>query len=394
MGYGKPCVFTKEIVTLIKIYPNKNKQGRLNGDLMGSFNIQGLFSSKKKLVALDIGASSLKLAEVDRTSKGYTLRSYHQLLLPKGIVHEGVLEDPQALTAKIKELVRLSKVKRRNVVASLSGNAVISQKVSFATMSSDELRELIQDEASKYLPFDNMDDVNYDFQILGKNEFNANQIDVMLVAAKTDVVERFTNAIRNAGLQPVIMDVDSFALETMYEENYDLGDDEIVALVNIGASVTNINVIKSRGSILRRDFTMAGYNITADMQSNMGLPDLEEAELKKIEGPQYDEPSDVFHEHVLTAAEPILQEIERSIDYFRSTVGGGEISRIFLSGGSARLFGFVEALSQRLNINTEIVNPFKNIAYNKKHFTEEEIEKMGPAAAVCVGLALRMVGDK
>ena len=361
---------------------------------MGSFNIQGLFSSKKKLAALDIGASSLKLAEVDRTPKGCTLQSYHQLPLPKGIVYEGVLEDPQALTAKIKELLNISKVKRRNVVTSLSGNAVISQKVSFAEMGPNELRELIQDEASKYLPFDNMDDVNYDFQILGKNEFNAGQIDVMLVAAKTDVVDRFTHAIQKAGLNPVIMDVDSFALETMYEENYDFGNDEIVALVNIGASVTNINVVKNGVSILRRDFTMAGYNITADLQSNMELPGLEEAELKKVEGPQYDEPSDAFREHVLNAAEPILQEIERSIDYFRSTVGGGEISKILLSGGSARLFGFAEALSQRLNIITEIVNPFKHITYSKKQFTEEEMEKIGPAAAVCVGLALRMVGDK
>jgi len=354
----------------------------------------GLFSSKKKLAALDIGASSLKLAEVDKTSKGYVLHSYHQLPLPKGIVNEGVLEDPQALTAKIKELVNLSKVKRRGVVVALSGNMVISQKVSFATMSSNELRELIQDEASKYLPFDNMADVNYDFQILGRNEFNANQMDVMLVAAKTDVVERFVNAIQNAGLQPAIMDVDSFALETMYEENYDFGKDEIVALVNIGASVTNINIVKNGGSILRRDFTMAGYDITADLQSNMGLSSFEEAEFRKIEGPGYDEPADPFKENILGAAEPVLQEIERSIDYFRSTVGGGEISMILLSGGSAGLFGLKEALSQRLNIKTEIVNPFKHITYSKKQFTDEEMEKIGPAAAVCVGLALRMVGDK
>jgi type IV pilus assembly protein PilM len=255
------------------------------------------------------------------------------------------------------------------------------------------LRELIQDEASKYLPFDNMDDVNYDFQILGKNESNASQIDVMLVAAKTDIVNRFTDAIENAGLQPVIMDVDSFALETMYEENYDFGSNEIVALVNIGASVTNINVVKNGGSILRRDFTMAGYSITADLQSNMSLLSFEDAEIKKLEG-YYDEPTDAFRGHLINAAEPILQEIERSIDYFRSTVGGGEINKILLSGGSASLLGFAEALSQRLNITTEIVNPFKHIAYSKKQFSEEEIERIGPAAAVCIGLALRMVGDK
>jgi type IV pilus assembly protein PilM len=190
------------------------------------------------------------------------------------------------------------------------------------------------------------------------------------------------------------MDVDSFALETMYEENYDFGKDEIVALVNVGASVTNINVIRNGGSILRRDFTMAGYGITADLQSNMGLPNFEEAEMQKVEGPNYDEPTDTFLNHVINAAEPILQEIERSIDYFRSTVGGGEIGKVLLSGGSASLYGFAEALSQRLGITTEIVNPFKHIAYSKKQFSEEEMERIGPSAAVCIGLALRMVGDK
>ena len=198
---------------------------------MGNFSIKDLFSSKKQLAGLDIGSSSLKLAEIDGTAKGYILRSYHEIPLPKGVVSDGLLEEPQILTAKIKELFALSGSKRRNVVTSLSGNSVISQKVSFMTMTPDELRGLIQDEAGKYLPFDSMEDVSYDFQILGENEFNPTQMDVMLVAAKTEIVDSFADAIKSAGLTAAIMDVDSFALETMYEENYDFEGDDVAVQI-------------------------------------------------------------------------------------------------------------------------------------------------------------------
>ena len=362
---------------------------------MSDFSVRDLFSSKKQLAGLDIGSSSLKLAEIDSTAKGYTLHSFHQIPLPKGVVNDGILEEPQILSSKIKELFVLSGSKRRNVVTSLSGNSVISQKVTFMAMTPDELRGLIQDEAGKYLPFDSMEDVSYDFQILGENEFNPAQMDVMLVAAKTETVDSFADAIKSAGLTAAIMDVDSFALETMYEENYDFEADDVAVLVNIGASMTNINIVRNGGSILRRDFTLGGNHITEGLQQSMGLTSFEEAERIKIQGLEDDaDAKERLLDNLLVSIDPICSEIERSIDYFRSTYGGTEIKVILLSGGSASIPGLTENLKQRLKIQTEIVNPFKKIGYNQKQFTTEEIKKIGPSAAVCVGLALRKLGDK
>jgi len=193
----------------------------------------------------------------------------------------------------------------------------------------------------------------------------------------------------------VIMDVDSFALETMYEENYDFEADDVAVLVNIGASMTNINIVRNGGSVLRRDFTLGGNHITEGLQQSMGLTSFEEAERIKIQGLDADaEAKERFLDNLLASTDPICSEIERSIDYFRSTYGGGEIKTILLSGGSASIPGLAENLKQRLKIKTEIVNPFKKVGYNQKRFTTEEIEKIGPSAAVCVGLALRKLGDK
>lgn len=362
---------------------------------MGDFSIKDLFSSKKQLVGLDIGSSSLKLAEMERSGTGYILTRYHQIPLPKGVVSEGILAEPQILTRKIKELFELSGAKCRNVVTSLSGNSVISQKVTFLKMPPEELRVLIHDEASKYLPFDSMEDVSYDFQIIGDNEFNPSQMDVMLVAAKSDIVDSYADAIKSAGLNTVIMDVDSFALETMYEENYDIGDDEIVILVNIGASMTNINVLKDGGSVLTRDFTLGGEHINEELQQSMGLSSLDEAERIKIGGVEGDaEAQTRFRESLLAASDQICSEIQRSVEYYRSTYGGAEIKAILLSGGSASIPGLAEHLNERMNIKTEIINPFKKVIYNQKKFSAADIEKIGPSAAVCVGLALRRVGDK
>lgn len=362
---------------------------------MGEFTIRDLFSSKKQLAGLDIGSGSLKLAEIDNTTTGFILNRYHQIPLPKGVVNDGILVDPQTLTRKIKELFSLSGSKRRDVVTSLSGNSVISQKVTFLKMAPDELRLLIRDEAGKYLPFDSMEDVSYDFQILGENEFNPTQMDVMLVAAKTEIVDSYADAIKSAGLNAVIVDVDSFALETMYEENYDFEGDQIAVLVNIGASMTNINVLKNGGSVLTRDFTLGGNNITEALQTSMGLSSFDEAERIKIGGIEGDDAAQArYRENLLAAVAPISSEIERSVDYYRSTYGGGEIKVILLSGGSANITGLAENLKTRMNIKTEIVNPFKKIGYNQKQFSTAELEKIGPSAAVCVGLAMRRLGDK
>ncbi len=359
------------------------------------FDWKNLFSGSKQLAGLDIGSSSLKLAEIQGEAGKYVLSRFSQLPLEEGVIAEGVPIEHEKLVASIKALFKESGCSRKNVVTSLSGHSVIIKKVNLPTMEEAEMRDLIRDEAGKYLPFDNMEEVNFDFQIVGPSEFNPNQLDVILVAAKKDIITTYTEIIRDAGLQALVMDVDAFALETLYEENYDPEENEVDVLVNIGASITNINVIKNGASLFTRDFTIAGNAVTESVKDRLGLPSLADAEKVKLEGFGDDPATKASsRESLHLYAEPICMEVERSVEYFRSTSGEMNIKNVILSGGSARIPGLAGDLAQRLSIETQIIDPFKKIDYNKKAFTPETIEQIAPVAAVSIGLALRRLGDK
>jgi type IV pilus assembly protein PilM len=190
------------------------------------------------------------------------------------------------------------------------------------------------------------------------------------------------------------MDVDSFALETMYEENYDYDENDVDILINIGASITNLNAVKGGVSIFTRDFTLGVNSVTEAIAQNLGVP-FEKAEKAKVEGFGDDEQArKIFREGMIVHADPICSEIERSVDYFRSTFGAETIKHVLLSGGGAMIPGIAADLAQRLGIETEIINPFKKIACDKHILNKETAERIGPIAAVSVGLALRKIGDK
>ncbi|HRS96672.1 MAG TPA: type IV pilus assembly protein PilM, partial [Smithella sp.] len=195
-----------------------------------------IITGKKSLVGLDIGSSSLKLAEVISNSKGHFLNKFFEEPLPKGVIIDGVIADSVILSSKIKEIFKNAKCGRKGVITSIAGNSVIIKKITLEQMDESELRDLIRDEAGKYLPFENMDDVNYDFQILGENSYNPNQMDVIVVAAKKEIVNTYVETVAAAGLNVEILDVAPFVLETLYEVNYEYDIEDIVILINIGAS--------------------------------------------------------------------------------------------------------------------------------------------------------------
>jgi type IV pilus assembly protein PilM len=360
---------------------------------MLSLNLRNLFPDKKHSVGLDIGSSSLKLVEMLDSPEGYVLKSYSQLPLERGVIEEGDIMNGEVLSGKIRQLFNTAGCTSQKVVVSLSGHKVIARRAVFSTMEEEELRQLINDEAANYLPFDDVKDVSFDFQILGDSEGNPGHMDVMIVAARKNVVQSYVDVLEKAGLAPVIMDVDSFALETMYEVNYDVQEGDIVVLVNIGASMTNINVLKEGCSIFTRDISLGGDYITESIRDRFGVT-LEEAEKLKIESSRTDSPAGGLHVDPLEHAEPLFAEIERSIDYFRSTHGGEYIKEIILSGGSAKTAGIVDVLAQRLNIEARIVRPFQNIVCDEKTFRPSYLEEIGPVAAVGVGLGLRRIDDR
>jgi type IV pilus assembly protein PilM len=352
-----------------------------------------LFSGKKNIAGIDIGSSSLKLVEISESADGFALSNLSQIRLPRGVIMAGLLQEPALLSQKIKELYKSSGCRTKSVVTSLSGHTIIVKKATFPSADESELRDLLNDEGEKYLPFDDIKEVNFDFQILGQSDVMPGHMDVMLAAAKKDVVDAYVSAIENAGLKPVIMDIDSFALETMYEANYDTEENDIVVLINVGASITNINVIKQGGSIFTRDFASGGNSVTESIQKKLGIA-FDEAEMMKVEASENEGDANTLSQEIIDHAEPIVLEIERSVDYFRSTYSGEYIKKVLLSGGSAKIPGILQTLMQRLNIETELVNPLKNIRFNQKKFDAAYLDSIGPIFALAVGLSLRRENDR
>jgi len=349
-----------------------------------------IFSIEKNIIGIDIGSSLIKLVDLEDTSQGYVLQGFAQVPLEKGVIEDGQVVDPGALTRTIKDLAKLSKITTKNVATALSGHFAIVKKARFRAMGEDELRDLIVDEADEYLPFDDIRKVNFDLHIMGENALNTEQIDVIIAAAEKKIIKSYTAPIEKAGYSVAIVDVDSFALETAYEENYDFDDEDVVVLVNIGASMTNINVAKGGGSVFTRNIMLGGNTITEALKEKLGVT-FEEAEKIKIEGTS--EGADVS-EDLLIYAEPIFMEIERSIDFFISSLGGLSIQKLFVSGGCAKIKGLVDILRERLHLDVETMNPFQKISYNEKTFSSSYIESIGPTAALAVGLALRRMDDK
>jgi len=349
-----------------------------------------LFSKKIEPIALDIGSTFIKLVQVKGSSKNYQLAKFGMAALPPEVIVEGAVMDAGRVVDTIKELLAAQKITTKEAVISVSGSSVIIKRVSVADMSDEELAESIKWEAEQYIPF-SIDDVNVDFQKLGPG-VNEGQADVLLVAVKKDKINDYVNLVKEAGLEPVVMDVDAFALANMYELNYEV-EGGITALLNIGASVMNINILKEGMSIFTRDITVGGNRYTEALQRDFGLTYEDAEKVKRGEDvPGADR--DQIANAMLSVTDDIVSETQRSFEFFRSTTGSDKVSRVLVSGGCARIGNFTATLSERLEIPVEVANPFKNIKIDSKRFDPQLIAESAPLCAVAVGLAMRRPGDR
>ena len=348
------------------------------------------FSKKIEPIALDIGSTFIKLVQLKGTNKNYQLIKFGMVPLPPEVIVEGAVMDAGRVVDAIKELLAAHKVATKEVVISVSGSSVIIKRVTVADMTDEELTESIKWEAEQYIPF-SIDDVNVDFQKLGPGA-NEGQADVLLVAVKKDKINDYVNLVKEAGLDPVVMDVDAFAMANMYELNYDL-EAGTTALLNIGASVMNINILKDGMSIFTRDITVGGNRYTEALQKDFGLTYEDAEKVKKgedVEGTDKDQISSLM----ATVTEDIVSETQRSFEFFRSTTGSDKVTRVLVSGGCARIGHFTSILAERLEVPVEVTNPFKNIKIDPKHFDSAVIDELAPMSAVAVGLAIRRPGDR
>lgn len=349
---------------------------------------------EKLCVGIDIGASSVKLCQLKTQKGGYALQNFGLVPLPSEAVVDGALMNSPRIVEAIQELVAAHKIKNKHAAISLSGHSVIIKKIPLPKMSQEELQESIQFEAEQFIPFD-IHDVNIDVQIVRQESAQQGQMDVVLVAAKKDLVNEYTSVIAEAGLEPLVCDVDAFAIQNMFETNYGAPGANSIALVNVGASKTNINILSSGIPSFTRDLTIGGNAFTEEIQKQMNLS-FEEAESLKIGGSSATGDTDVIMPHdvqkaLLSVAENVTSEVQRSIDFYSATSADAAPTEIYLSGGSARLQVLAHALKNRIGIPVHVVDPFRRITMDPQN--AEYLRAFGPAAAVAVGLALRYPGD-
>ena len=306
--------------------------------------------------------------------------------LASDVVVDSMIVDSGHVSTAITKIFGERSIKTRQVATSVSGHSVIVKPIKVQSMSEGELADSITTEAAQHIPFD-ISDVNLDFEILNP-EAEGPQMDVLLVAVKKDKILNYTNVLSLAGKAPAVVDIDAFALQNCYEYNYQPFPDSTVALLNLGASVMNINIVKGTTPLFTRDVSVGGNQYTDSLQKELDLSfdDAESLKLGKKVGTVSEDAKTPILQQV---TEIIVLEIQKTFDFFRATASGEHIERIFLAGGSSRVPGLVEALRQEFSLPVEILNPFQRIL-PPADLAEGEILEQNPGQmAVAVGLALR-----
>jgi len=354
----------------------------------------GLFGSKKGLVGLDIGSSAVKAVELKSGGKAgaeFQLVNVGMEPLPPEAIVDGAIMDSGAVIEAIQRVFSAQKIKTNDVATAVSGNAVIVKKISLPQMSTEELAESIHWEAEQYIPFD-IQDVALDYEVIEGGGSGGN-MDVLLVAVKKDKISDYTSAISQAGKNCIVVDVDVFALQNCYEINYGIDPGRVIALLNVGASIMNINIVKGATSIFNRDIAVGGNQYTDAIQKDLNLSFDQAESLKRgtrVEGAAPENLTPILQ----GVSENIALEIQKTFDFFKATSSEDRIDRIMLAGGTSKINGLRDLLADRFDAGVELLNPFNNVTYNPREFDPDFMNELGPQAAIAVGLAARKVGDR
>jgi len=369
-------------------------------------NISKVVSAAKKkgLVGLDIGSHSIKVVEIGYSKRGRVLRNLGMIATPQDAIVEGSIKNVEAVSTAIRSLFRNLKVKNRNVAVSLSGYSVIAKKIVLDKMEESEIEKAIKEEAEKYIPY-GVNEVNLDYAVLNSGDAigesadekdgsgSSDQLDVLLVAGKSDVIDGYVALIQAANLYLGVVDVDAFSLQNAAEISIDNPEGNY-AIITVGASELGINTLHRGLSVFSRDSSYGGAQVTKAIMSEFDVP-FEEAEKMKLGGVNLDDNKRAGTEKII--ASTVLQwvrEIKHALDFVANTYPEEAIEKIFVSGGSCETPGFQRHLEQETEIPVTGLNPFRYFVIDNKLFDPNYLQYMAAQAGVAVGLALRSIGDK
>jgi type IV pilus assembly protein PilM len=341
-----------------------------------------LFGRSKTSIGLDVGSGFVKLVEVDHSGgQPEVTRVALRPLTPDAIV-EGEIMDYGLVSDTIGALFQDLGLKGRHVVTSVGGHDVIIKKIEMDRMKESDAREVIRWEAEQHVPFD-IKSVELDFQILNPSDGGL-RMEVLLVAAKRELVDNKVGLLIDAGLSPEVVDVDAFALHNAFEHNYPSAMQGIVALVNIGHETTNVNILEDGVPILTRDIPFGSRRLRESLQRERGLT-AEQAE-DVVQGREGFADLEGF---VDSSADEVAVGIERASAFLMTRQSGEGLGQIYLSGGGSRIPGMVGSLGRRMNVETHLVNPFERLPVRPDAGMGVNLDEAAPMLLLSLGLALR-----
>lgn len=344
---------------------------------------------KKNLVGLDIGSSSVKAVELAKKGNVLQLVNMGFENLQTDTIVDGQIMELNNVSNVISSIFNEHQIRTPRVAAGVSGHSVIVKNIVLPQMSEEELQESFSWHAEEHIPFD-IADVNLDYELTSKSSESLN---VLMAACKSDKIANVKQAIQLAGKQPVIIDVDAFALQNCYEVNYQPKPGEVVALLNVGAATMNINILNGSRSVFARDASVGGSQYTSLLQKELGLS-FEQAEgVKRGMALPDGVEARPIQPIIETVSDILALEVRKTMDFYRATASEGEtaIQKILLAGGGSKLPGLADYLAKRFEIPVEVFNPFRQIEVDAKKFDPDYMREIVPDMAVAVGLALRGV---
>ncbi|MDY0131972.1 MAG: type IV pilus assembly protein PilM [Desulforegulaceae bacterium] len=351
-----------------------------------------IFGRKNQLVGLDLGTSSVKIAEIHNTKKGLFLKKIAVEKIPPDLFSDGEPEDPQYLSELLKDIFAKNKITNKNIAMSIGGYSAIVKPITITAKEDDDLQSIIFEEAEHYIPFD-ISEVSIDYQVMGKMEQNPNQLSVLLVAAKHEMINKYVSIAENAGLNPVVMDIDAFAVQNVFELNEP--EVENAVLINIGANKISLNVVNDKKSVFMREVGMGSSEITRSimgLDSELGFEEAEKIKQGLVSSEKVNKLD--LDQAVKSVSTDWCVEIARALDFFYSNNQSEKVEKVYLCGGGSLIEIFRNELSAYVGAEIIQLNPFQVIHTEKSGWTKEELFAMGPELCVALGLGLREMGDK
>ncbi len=349
---------------------------------------QLLGKKKVNLLGVDISSTSVKLLELGQVGSRYRVESYMvEPLTPEAVV-EREIKDVEAVGEAIRRVVSRSKTSIKQAAVSVSGSAVISKTIQMpADLSEDDMESQINVEADQYIPYP-LDEVALDFEVLGESERSPDQVDVLIAASRLENVDSRMEALEIGGLTAKVVDIEIYSLERAFQVlTSQLPEDafnQVIALVDIGASVTTLSVMHEGKSIYSREQVFGGSQLTEEIMRRYGLS-FEEAGMAKKQGGL---PDDYEPEVLEPFKESILQQVSRALQFFYSSSQFGDVNHVVLAGGCAAIEGLDDLIEERLGHGVSLANPFADMSLSPK-VNAQALSNDAPSLMIACGLALR-----